>query len=324
MTNNTFILQSSPHFKDKDSVPKIMYAVIASLAPVVAASLYFFRFKALALLLSCIAACLVTEALFLWLRKKPLHSLRDGSAVITGILLAMTLPPSLSLELAIIGAVVATAIGKQVFGGLGYNIFNPALVGRAFLQTAFPVAMTTWIPPAALKIQTATFATPLGNLRFQDAIAEGTLTPLKDLFIGNIGGCLGETSAFALILGALFLLSRRVIDWRIPLGILLSLTAFTGAFWLANPEKYASPLFHILAGGFLIGAFFMATDMVTSPITPLGTWIYALGIGIVIGLIRLFGGFAEGVMYSILFMNAFVPLLNRYTRPRILGERSKG
>ncbi len=324
MTNNTFILQSSPHFKDKDSVPKIMYAVIASLAPVVAASLYFFRFKALALLLSCIAACLVTEALFLWLRKKPLHSLRDGSAVITGILLAMTLPPSLSLELAIIGAVVAIAIGKQVFGGLGYNIFNPALVGRAFLQTAFPVAMTTWIPPAALKIQTATFATPLGNLRFQDAIAEGTLTPLKDLFIGNVGGCLGETSAFVLILGGLFLLSRRVINWRIPLGILLSLTAFTGAFWLANPEKYASPLFHILAGGLLIGAFFMATDMVTSPITPLGTWIYALGIGIVIGLIRLFGGFAEGVMYSILFMNAFVPLLNRYTRPRILGERSKG
>jgi len=324
MTNHPFILQSSPHFKAKDSVPKIMYTVIASLAPVVAASLYFFRFKALALLLSCIAACLVTEALFLWLRKKPLHSLRDGSAVITGILLAMTLPPSLSLEFAIIGAVVATAIGKQVFGGLGYNIFNPALVGRAFLQTAFPVAMTTWIPPAALKIQTATFATPLGNLRFQDAIAEGTLTPLKDLFTGNVGGCLGETSAFALILGALFLLSRRVIDWRIPLGILLSLTAFTGAFWLANPEKYASPLFHILAGGFLIGAFFMATDMVTSPITPLGTWIYALGIGIVIGFFRLFGGFAEGVMYSILFMNAFVPLLNRYTRPRILGERSKG
>lgn len=324
MTNNTFILQSSPHFKDKDSVPKIMYAVIAGLAPVVAASLYFFRFKALASLLSCIAACLVTEALFLWLRKKPLHSLRDGSAVITGILLAMTLPPSLSLEFAIIGAVVAIAIGKQVFGGLGYNIFNPALVGRAFLQTAFPVAMTTWIPPAALKIQTATFATPLGNLRFQDAIAEGTLTPLKDLFIGNVGGCLGETSAFVLILGGLFLLSRRVIDWRIPLGILLSLTAFTGAFWLANPEKYASPLFHILAGGLLIGAFFMATDMVTSPITPLGTWIYALGIGIVIGLIRLFGGFAEGVMYSILFMNAFVPLLNRYTRPRTLGERNKG
>jgi electron transport complex protein RnfD len=324
MTDNAFILQSSPHFKDKDSVPKIMYAVIVSLVPAVAASIYFFRFKALALLLSCVAACLATEALFLLLRKKPLHSLRDGSAVITGMLLAMTLPPSLSLDLAIIGAVVAVAIGKQVFGGLGYNIFNPALVGRAFLQTAFPVAMTTWIPPVASKIQTATFATPLGNLRFQDAVAQGTLTPLKDLFLGNVGGCLGETSALALILGGLYLLSRRVIDWRIPVGVLLSLAAFTGAFWLANPGKYASPLFHILAGGLLIGAFFMATDMVTSPITPLGTWIYALGIGVVIGLIRLFGGFAEGVMYSILFMNAFVPLLNRYTRPRILGERRKG
>jgi electron transport complex protein RnfD len=324
MTNNIFTLQSSPHFKDKDSVPKIMYAVVVSLAPAVAASLYFFRIRALVLLLSCVAACLATEALFLWLRKKPLNSLRDGSAVITGMLLAMTLPPSLSLEMAIIGAVVAIAVGKQVFGGLGYNIFNPALVGRAFLQTAFPVAMTTWIPPVFLKIQTATFATPLGNLRFQDAIAKGTLTPLKDLFQGNVGGCLGETSAIALILGGLFLLIRRVIDWRIPAGILLSLTVFTGAFWLANPAKYASPLFHILAGGLLIGAFFMATDMVTSPINPLGTWIYALGIGIVVGLIRLFGGFAEGVMYSILFMNAFVPLLNRYTRPRILGEGRKG
>ena len=143
MTNNIFTLQSSPHFKDKDSVPKIMYAVVVSLAPAVAASLYFFRFRALVLILSCVATCLATEALFLWLRKKPLHSLRDGSAVITGILLALTLPPSLSLEMAIIGAVVAIALGKQVFGGLGYNIFNPALVGRAFLQTAFPVAMTT-------------------------------------------------------------------------------------------------------------------------------------------------------------------------------------
>jgi electron transport complex protein RnfD len=324
MTDNTFILQSSPHFKDKDSVPKIMYAVVVSLTPAVAASLYFFRLKALALLLSCVAACLATEAVFLWLRKKPLYPLRDGSAIITGMLLAMTLPPSLPLERAVIGAVVAMAIGKQVFGGLGYNIFNPALVGRAFLQTAFPVAMTTWIPPLTLKIQTATFATPLGNLRFQEAIAKGTLTPLKDLFLGNVGGCLGETSALALILGGLYLLARRVIDWRIPLGIFLSLTAFTGAFWLADPGKYASPLFHLLAGGLLIGAIFMATDMVTSPITPLGTWIYALGIGIVIGLIRLFGGFAEGVMYSILFMNAFVPLLNRYTRPRILGERRKG
>jgi len=323
MTDRMFIIQSSPHFGDKDSVSKIMYAVVISLTPAAIASLYFFRWKALALLCSCVVACLTTEILFLWLRKKPLDSVLDGSAIITGLLLAMTLPPSLSLDVAVIGAVVAISIGKHVFGGLGHNIFNPALVGRAFLQTAFPVAMTTWIPPVTSQIDTATFATPLGNLKFQDAIAQGTLTPLKDLFWGNIGGCLGETSAFVLILGGLYLLFRRVIDWRIPLGIILSLSAFTSVFWLTNPAKYASPLFHILSGGLLIGAFFMATDMVTSPITPAGTWIYALGIGITIGLIRFFGGFPEGVMYSILFMNIFVPLLNRYTRPRILGERRK-
>ena len=323
MPDKKFILQSSPHFKDRDSVPKIMYAVIVSLAPAVIASLYFFRLRAVILLLACVIACVATEALFLWVRKRPFHSLYDGSAVITGILLALTLPPSLSLELAIIGAVIAIALGKQIFGGLGYNIFNPALVGRAFLQTAFTADMTTWIPSLTDKIDTATYATPLGLLKFQDAVAQGILTPLKNLFLGNTGGCLGETSALALILGGLFLLFRRVIDWRIPLGIFLSLTAFTGIFWIADPGKYASPLFHILAGGFLIGAFFMATDLVTSPLSPLGTWIYALGIGFTIGLIRLFGGFPEGVMYSILFMNAFVPLLNRYARPRILGERRK-
>jgi len=323
MTNKIFILQSSPHFKDKDSVPKIMYVVIISLMPAAFASFCFFRLRALVLFALCVSACLATEALFLWVRKKPMNSLWDGSAIITGLLLAMTLPPSLSLELAVIGAVVAIALGKQVFGGLGDNIFNPALVGRAFLQTAFPVAMTTWIPPVTLKLNTATFATPLGNLKFQDAVAQGSLTPLKDLFWGNIGGCLGETSAIALLLGAAFLLYKRAINWHVPVGIICTLTVFTGVFWLVNPDKYASPLFHVLAGGLLIGAFFMATDMVTSPVTQLGTWIYALGIGALVGLIRLFGGFPEGVMFSILFMNIFVPLLNRSTRPRILGERRK-
>jgi electron transport complex protein RnfD len=321
MPNSMYIIQSSPHFKDRDSVPKIMYTVVIALLPAMLASLYFFRFRAVGLYVSCLVACLATEALFLWIRKKPIQSLGDGSAVITALLLAMILPPALSLELAVIGSVVAVAIGKQVFGGLGHNIFNPALVGRAFLQTAFPVAMTTWLPPATLSVDTATFATPLGNLKFQEAVAQGSLTPLKDLFWGNIGGCLGETSAIALLLGALFLLYKKTIDWRIPVGIILVLSAFTGAFWLANPDKYASPVFHVLAGGLLIGAFYMATDMVTSPITPKGTWIYALGIGLIVGLVRLFGGFPEGVMYSILFMNTFVPLLNRFFRPRILGER---
>ncbi len=321
MLNNEYVIQSSPHLKDKDSVRKIMYTVIIALLPAVFASVYFFRLRAVALYLTCLVACLATEALFLWIRKKPIQSLWDGSAAITALLLAMTLPPGLSLDLAVIGSVVAISIGKQVFGGLGHNIFNPALVGRAFLQTAFAEAMTTWVPPVTLHIDTGTFATPLGNLKFQEAIAQGTLTSLKDLFWGNVGGCLGETSAIALFLGVLILLAKKTIDWRIPTGIILSLSIFTGIFWLIKPNQYASPAFHVLAGGLLIGAFFMATDMVTSPITPKGTWIFALGIGIIVGLIRLFGGFAEGVMYAILFMNTFVPLLNRYSRPRILGER---
>jgi Na+-translocating ferredoxin:NAD+ oxidoreductase subunit D len=321
MEENKFILKSSPHFRDKDSVSKIMYTVILSLIPAVTASIYLFRLKAVSIYIAAVVTCLITEALFLKVRKKDLRSLWDGSAVITGLLLAMTLPPSLSLDLVIIGSVIAITLGKQVFGGLGYNIFNPALVGRAFLQVAFPVAMTTWIPPATLQVDTATYATPLGILKFQSTLTEGTLTSIKDLFWGNIGGCLGETSAAALLLGAIILLCRRVIDWRIPVGIISPLVVFTGIFWAAGPDKYASPLFHILAGGLMIGAFFMATDMVTSPITHLGSWIYALGIGFLIGLIRLFGGFSEGVMFSILFVNTFVPLINRYTRPRILGER---
>ena len=320
---NTLLLASSPHFRDQDTVPKIMYAVILSLLPAVLTSFYFFRWKALLIFACCTIGGLATEALFLTLRKKPMHSLWDGSVIITALLLAMTLPPSVSPDIAIIGVVAAVGLGKHVFGGLGHNIFNPALVGRAFLQTAFPVAMTTWTAPATLTVDAATFATPLGNLKFQEAIAQGTLTPIKDLFWGNIGGSLGETSAIALLIGAAFLFYKRAIDWRIPAGIFGSLAVFAGIFWLISPDQYASPLFHVFAGGLIIGAFFMATDMVTSPITPGGTWIYALAIGLLVGLIRLFGGLPEGVMFSILFMNMFVPLLNRFTRPRILGEGRK-
>ncbi|MFZ2052983.1 MAG: RnfABCDGE type electron transport complex subunit D [Candidatus Aminicenantales bacterium] len=319
----SYLVQSSPHIQAKDTTPQIMVRVIISLLPACLAALYFFRLRALALIVVCIIASLATEAVFLWARKKPLVPVLDGSAIITGLLLAMTLPPSFPLGSAIIGAVVSIGIGKQVFGGLGHNIFNPALVGRAFLSAAFPVAMTTWLPPVTLKVDLATFATPLGNLKFQDAVAQGTLAPLRDLFLGNIGGCLGETSAIALLIGGIYLLLKRTIDWRIPLGSVISLGLFSGAFWLADPGRYASPLFHLLGGGFLIGALFMATDMVTSPVTSRATWIYALGIGIVIGIIRLFSGYPEGVMYSILFMNTFVPLLNHYLRPRILGERNK-
>jgi electron transport complex protein RnfD len=323
MTDKALLLESSPHLRDQDSVPKIMYAVILSLLPAVLASVYFFRWRALLLYTCCILGGLATEALFLWIRKKPMNSLWDGSVIITGLLLAMTLPPDLSLDSAVIGAVVAVGLGKHVFGGLGHNIFNPALVGRAFLQTAFPVAMTTWSAPAAFSVDAVTYATPLGNLKFEAALLEGTLTPAKDLFWGNVGGSLGETSAIALLIGAAFLFYKKAIDWKIPAGIILSLTVFTGIFWLISPDTYATPLFHLMAGGLILGAFFMATDMVTSPITPKGTWIFALGIGLLVGLIRLFGGLAEGVMFSILFMNMFVPLLNRFSRPRSLGEGRK-
>ena len=318
-----FIIKSSPHLKEEESIHRIMYTVVISLIPAIIASVYFFRIKAVAILITSIITCLLTETIVLLIRKKPISHVWDGSAVITGILLALTLPPSLSLELVAIGAVIAIGIGKQAFGGLGYNIFNPALVGRAFLQTAFPVAMTTWTPTIFQKVDIITFATPLGNLKFNQAVAQGTLTPLKELFWGNVGGCIGETSAFALILGGIILFSRRCIDWRIPTGIFTTLFVFTGIFWLINPGKYASPVFHLLAGGVLLGAIFMATDMVTSPITPLGNWIYAIGIGLFIGIIRLLGGLPEGVMFSILFMNAFVPLLNQYTRPSYFGEKKK-
>jgi len=318
-----FLVQSSPHLRAKDTTPRIMYRVILSLLPACLASIYFFRQRAALLILTCVAVCLATEALILWMRKRPLSPAMDGSAIITGILLALTLPPSFPPSLAAIGALISIGIGKQAFGGLGHNVFNPALVGRAFLSVAFPVAMTTWIPPVALRVDVATFATPLANLKFQDAISQGTLTPLRDLFWGNVGGCVGETSAVALLLGGAFLLLRRTIDWRIPVGMTFSLSVFTGIFWLIHPARHAHPLFHILAGGFLLGALFMATDMVTSPVCPRATWIYSLGIGLVIGIIRLFSGYPEGVMYSILFMNAFVPLLNHSFRPRILGERRK-
>ncbi|MGQ9471366.1 MAG: RnfABCDGE type electron transport complex subunit D [Candidatus Aminicenantales bacterium] len=317
----TFIVESSPHLRAKDTTPRIMYRVILSLVPAVVASLYFFRWRAAALILVSLVGALATEALFLLARKKPLAALLDGSAAITGLLLALTLPPSLPLVMALIGSIIAISLGKQIYGGLGHNIFNPALVGRAFLQAAFPVAMTTWVPPVMLKVDLATFATPLGNLKFQNALAQGTLTPIKELFWGNVGGCLGETSAAALLLGAIYLLVKKSIDWRIPTGIIASLCLFTGIFWLANPQHYAPPHFHLFAGGLVLGAFFMATDMVTSPITPAGIWIYSVGIGTIIGIIRLFGGLPEGVMYSILLMNTFVPLFNIYLRPRILGER---
>lgn len=314
-----FKISSSPHLRGKESVPKIMHWVVAVLMLPVISSIYFFGMNAVRILLISVIVSLITEYIFLVSRKKDISAVFDGSAIITGILLALTLPPGLKSSYVGIGAFVAIALGKQVFGGLGHNMFNPALVGRAFLQASFPVAMTTWVPPVMQKVVDAkTFATPLGGFKFSHII-----TPYKNLLIGNTGGSLGETSAILLIIGGIILLIKKYIDWKIPTGILTTVFVLEGILYLINPQKFGDPVFYLFAGGLLLGAFFMATDMVTSPITPKGTWIYAIGIGVLVILIRVFGGLPEGVMYSILIMNAFVPLLNRYTRPKILGEGGK-
>ena len=311
-----FILAPSPHQYTDESVPKIMWSVVGALLPATVMAVYYFGLRALLMIIACTAAALITEVGMNRLRGER-FTVRDGSAAITGLLLALTLPPSFPITLGMIGSVFAIVVGKQVFGGLGYNIFNPALLGRAFLQASFPVAMTTWTLPKTLNAATdaVTAATPLGQFKF-----EQVMTEYSDLFLGNIGGCLGETSTLAILLGGGFLLVKRYADWRIPVSFLGTVFLLGGLFWLLNPSQYPDPVFHLLSGGLMLGAFFMATDMVTSPITPNGSWIFGMGCGVILIIIRLYGGLPEGVMYSILLMNGLTPLINRYTRPAIFGE----
>lgn len=311
------ILNSSPHLHTTKSVNKIMWSVIIALTPTMAMSFYYFGIRAAWMVLTCVAASLITEIVMNYMKGEKI-TISDGSAIITGILLALTLPPSFRLSSAALGAVIAMSLGKHIFGGLGYNIFNPALIGRAFLQASFPVAMTTWSNPITEKfaaVDAVSTATPLGAFKF-----EKVLTNYSDLFFGNVGGSLGETSAIAVLIGGIFLLILKNADWRIPLSFLGSVAIFGGILWMISPGQYPSPLFHLLSGGLLFGAFFMATDMITSPITQKGSWIFGAGIGFLLVIIRLFGGLPEGVMFAILLMNGVTPLINRYTRPRIFGE----
>lgn len=311
------IISTSPHFHNPDSVPRIMWFVIAALLPATVMAVYYFGLRAAVMIGACIAAALVTEIIMNKMKGEGL-TIKDGSAAITGLLLALTLPPSLPVSAGVIGSVFAISIGKQIFGGLGYNIFNPALLGRAFLQASFPVAMTTWTYPSTEKfanIDAVTAATPLGQFKF-----EKVMTDYNDLLFGNISGSLGETSAIVILIGGLFLLFMKYADWRIPLSYMGTVFILGGLFWYFSPGEYPDPLFHMLSGGLMLGAFFMATDMVTSPITNLGAWIFGAGAGLILIIIRLWGGVPEGVMYSILFMNAFTPIINRYTRPKYFGE----
>ena len=315
-----FILAPSPHQYTEDSVPKIMWSVVGAVAPAAIMAVYYFGLPAVWMIVACIGAALGTEALVNRIKGEG-YTINDGSAAITGLLLALTLPPSFPVSGGIIGSVFAIAIGKQIFGGLGANIFNPALLGRAFLQASFPVAMTTWTAPNTANfagIDAVSAATPLGQFKF-----ENIMTQYGDLLTGNIGGSLGETSAIAILIGGIYLLVKKYADWRIPVSFLGSVFILGGIFWLLDPAQHPDPIFHLLSGGLMFGAFFMATDMVTSPITPKGAWIFGAGAGLILIIIRLYGGLPEGVMYSILLMNAFTPLINRYTLPKTFGSPRK-
>ncbi|MBR9978702.1 MAG: RnfABCDGE type electron transport complex subunit D [Bacteroidetes bacterium] len=306
------LLSTSPHLHSRWTTKQVMWFVVLALLPCVISAVVFFGFYQLLVIAVAVIFAVGTEAFIQYLLKKPI-AVMDGSAVITGLLLGLIVPPHFSLTFTALGSVFGVAIGKMVFGGLGYNIFNPALVGRAFLQAAFPVAITTWTMPS-YAVDTVSSATPLAALKF-----DGVATAVSPLIIGNVGGSLGETSALAVLLGGGFLLVTGVANWRIPAAMVVGVFLFGGALWLLDPAA-PSPVFHLFAGSFLFGAMFMATDMVTSPVTGKGMWVYGLGISLMLVVIRVYGGLPEGVMYAILFMNAFVPLINRYTQPGIFGE----
>lgn len=315
-TLNKLELSSSPHVHSKWSTKKVMWFVVLSLIPPLISGVIFFGTYQLLIVLICVFFAVSTEAIIKKIRRKKI-TIDDGSAVITGLLLGLILPPNFSLTAAAIGSIFSIAIGKELFGGLGFNIFNPALIGRAFLQAAFPVAMTTWSKPN-FSVDTISSATPLAAYKF-----DRVLTKLEPMIIGNISGSIGETSAIAILAGGIFLITVGIVNWRIPISMIIGMILFSGIFWIIDPIKYPNPLFHIFAGGFLLGAFYMATDWVTSPVTSKGMWIYGFCISLIIVVIRIFGGLPEGVMYSILIMNAFVPLINRLTVPKIFGEQSR-
>ncbi len=307
MPERKFLVSPGPHLWRGQSVSKIMYIVVLALMFPTAAGVYFFGYHALSVVAVSIAAAVLAEYTVKKLRKRAF--VMDGSAVVTGLLLALILPPTIPLWMVAVGSVFSIAIVKEAFGGLGHNIFNPALGGRAFMAACFSVKMTTWVSPTGFGADAVTTATPLSS----NFIWEGDkLSLYRDLFLGNIGGSIGETSALLILAGGILLIALSIISWRIPV-------AYIGTVALLTLALGQDAIFHILAGGLMIGAFFMATDYVTSPITAKGKIIFGIGAGILTVVIRRFGGLPEGVCYSILFMNAITPLIDRYVRVRPYG-----
>jgi electron transport complex protein RnfD len=326
---NKLNVSLSPHVKDKDSVPKIMYGVIIALIPALLVSVYFFGLDALRVQAIAIVSCILFEWLIQRFLIKGQNTIPDGSAVLTGMLLAFNVPANLPWWIMVIGALVAIGIGKMSFGGLGKNPFNPALVGRVFMLISFPVQMTSWPKVSVLNfsgVDAETGATPLAIMK--EGLANGDKvsdimssmpTSLVDMMTGEMGGSLGEISAIALLIGGIYMLWKKIITIHIPLSIFASIALFAGIMNLINPADYAGPAFHLLTGGVMLGAIYMATDMVTSPMSKKGMWIYGIGIGVITVAIRVWGAYPEGISFAILIMNAFVPLLNNSMKPKLFG-----
>jgi len=327
--NKLLTVSPSPHVYGDKTVKRLMFDVIIALLPALAFSIYFFGLGAIYVTLTAVVSCLAFEWLIQKYLLKQEPTISDGSAILTGLLLAFNVPTNLPVWIIIIGSLVAIGIGKMSFGGLGNNPFNPALVGRVFLLISFPVQMTSWPVPNGFNTgytDAVTGATPLGVMKEGidkgDAVSDimGQIPSHMEMFYGHMGGSMGEIAALALLIGFAYLLIRKVITWHIPVSIIATITVFTGILWLINPEANADPVFHILTGGVLLGAIYMATDYVTSPMSVKGMWIYGIGIGVITVLIRVFGAYPEGVSFAILIMNAFVPLINIYLKPKRFGE----
>ncbi|MBM6669618.1 RnfABCDGE type electron transport complex subunit D [Phocaeicola coprophilus] len=326
---NKLIVSLSPHVHNNDSVQRNMYGVLIALIPALLVSLIYFGVGAAIVTLTSVVACVFFEwAITKFILKREKNTILDGSAIITGVLLAFNVPSNLPVWIIIIGALVAIGIGKMTFGGLGCNPFNPALVGRVFLLISFPVQMTSWpkIGQLTSYIDAETAATPLSLMKqavHGDTSALEQLPSAFELFIGANGGSLGEVSALALLIGLVYMLWRRIITWHIPVSILATVFIFAGLMHLADPVMYASPVVHLFTGGLMLGAIFMATDYVTSPMTHKGMIIYGVCIGFLTVVIRNFGAYPEGMSFAILIMNAFTPLINNYCKPKRFGEGKK-
>lgn len=364
-----FLVSSAPHLASGETTQRIMFEVVLAMVPLLLAGIYFFHFAAIILTVLCVAGALIAEALGNWMRGRSQASLTDGSAIVTGMILAFSLPAAMANDgrayMALIGGLVAIGLGKSVFGGIGNNLFNPAMVGRAFLMICFPAAMAMWVPPApqmdeakadlaaaqgvevsalaAEDIDSITTATPLYQAaKLSEYVSKANTLPDKreeflsqanavreempslwQLAIGNVGGCVGETSALLALICGLWLVFRGVADWRQPLALLLVVLVLTWILHAVDSAKFASPWYHLTSGALMFGAFFIATDYVGAPVNPWGRLIFGAGVGLFIVLIRVFGTYPEGLMFAILVMNSLTPMIERWTTPTPFGGHVK-